>query len=162
MTRVVIFGNSGSGKSTRAKALASDNNLAHFDLDTIAWLPTSPPQRRAIAESISLLDQFLSQNNNWVIEGCYSDLLTAVLPFTEEIIFLNLPIESCVSNAKQRPWEPHKYESKAAQDANLNMLIKWISQYATRSDTFSKAAHEKLYSEFEGKKTMFTSNQASE
>ncbi|WP_159820576.1 shikimate kinase [Colwellia sp. 20A7] len=158
MSKVVIFGNSGSGKSTLAKQLALHDDLAHLDLDTIAWKPTTPPERLPITESSTLLYDFLITHNNWVIEGCYADLLALVIEQADEIIFLNLPVSSCIKNAKARPWEPHKYESKAAQDANLAMLVNWISQYADRADTFSKVAHEKLYHDFKGKKRMHFSN----
>ena len=46
MDRIVIFGNSGSGKSTLAKDIAHNQNLAHLDLDTLAWLAEVPPRRR--------------------------------------------------------------------------------------------------------------------
>jgi len=158
LSKVVIFGNSGSGKSTLAKDLAMKNQLAHLDLDSIAWKDTTPPERLAISESSRSINDFLSTNNCWIIEGCYSDLLELVTPKSDEVIFLNLPVSACVKNAKSRPWEPHKYESKEAQDENLEMLIDWISQYTTRTDTFSKVAHEKLFEEFQGKKTMYVSN----
>ena len=57
-----------------------------------------------------------------------------------------------------RAWEPHKYESKAAQDKNLPMLIDWIYEYPTRADTFSKSSHEQLYASFIGTKVMVTDN----
>ncbi|MCL1066383.1 shikimate kinase [Shewanella olleyana] len=158
MSKVVIFGNSGSGKSTLAKQFAANKNLAHLDLDTIAWLAVNPPQRMPIADSKILIDEFLNLHQSWVIEGCYSDLLELVFPQTDEVIFLNLPISACIDNAKSRPWEPHKYASKQAQDENLTMLIDWISQYDSRSDTFSKVAHERLFEQFVGTKTMLTSN----
>ena len=158
MKKIVIFGNSGSGKSTLAKKLAAEKSLAHLDLDTIAWQPTQPPQRLALQESRQLIDKFLSANEGWVIEGCYSDLLELVLGDANDMIFLNLPVADCISNAKSRPWEPHKYETKEAQDAMLEMLIEWISQYDTREDTFSKVAHEKLFAQFQGNKTMYVSN----
>ncbi|WOH35929.1 shikimate kinase [Thalassotalea fonticola] len=159
MTKVVIFGNSGSGKSTLAKDLANNNNLPHLDLDTIAWKPVQPPQRMLISESNIAINDFLHRHSEWVVEGCYSDLLELVFSQTEEVIYLNLPVSACIANAKHRPWEPHKYKSKEDQDANLTMLIDWISQYDSRTDTFSKVAHEKLYNKFQGKKTMHTSNQ---
>lgn len=162
MTRVVIFGNSGSGKSTLAKALAAKHAIAHLDLDTIAWQPAAstnePPQRMAIADSKLAIDEFVDTNQDWVIEGCYADLLTLVTAVADEMIFLNLPVTACIENAKNRPWEPHKYESKAAQDANLDMLIEWIAQYEHRTDHFSKAAHQMLFDQFTGKKVMFESN----
>ncbi len=159
MSKVVIFGNSGSGKSTLAKELKETEGLAHLDLDSIAWHPTSPPERKSIAESTSEISVFIDSNDRWVIEGCYSDLLEIVIPASSEIIFLNLPVEACIDNAKNRPWEPHKYESKQAQDANLNMLTNWIAQYTERDDIFSKSAHEALFKGYEGKKTMCTKNE---
>ncbi len=158
MTKLVIFGNSGSGKSTLAKQVAEQDSLAHLDLDTIAWKPISPPQRQALSESAKVIEQFVKEHSSWVIEGCYADLLELVLHHAEEVVFLNLPIELCIENAKQRPWEPHKYETKEAQDANLDMLIDWIKQYDVRSDTFSKAAHQALFDSFSGSKRMFVSN----
>jgi hypothetical protein len=73
---------------------------------------------------------------------------------------MNLDVESCIGNAKNRPWEPHKYPSKEAQDKNLSMLLNWISQYPEREDTFSKVAHENLYSGFKGSKRVVTKNES--
>lgn len=160
MSKVVIFGNSGSGKSTLATELALKNQLAHLDLDTIAWKASITPERQTVLESSKSINDFLIAHNNWVIEGCYADLLEIVTHKADEVIFLNLPVSACVANAKNRPWEPHKYKSKEAQDENLDMLIDWISQYTSRSDTFSKVAHEKLFREFQGKKTMYVSNES--
>lgn len=159
MSKFVIFGNSGSGKSTLATELASNNHLAHLDLDSIAWKPVTPPERLSISESSESINNFLSIHNSWVIEGCYSDLLELVIQQADEIIFLNLPINNCIENARNRPWEPHKYKNKEAQDENLEMLINWISQYTNRTDTFSKSAHDKLFNNFNGKKTMYVSNE---
>ncbi len=158
MRKVAIFGNSGSGKSTLARQLCDAEGLAHLDLDTLAWRPVSPPERKPLEESRRDIDVFLAANRGWVIEGCYSDLLEFVVAQASEVVFLDLPVETCVANAKNRPWEPHKYASKAAQDANLAMLLDWIAQYPVRTDTFSRAAHQRLYDDYAGKKTRYTGN----
>jgi len=158
MKKIIIFGNSGSGKSTMAKKLCSEFTLAHLDLDTLAWLPKTPPKRNPLADSQKEILNFIKDNDGWVIEGCYSDLIQMAIEDSNELIFMNLPVELCILNAKNRPWEPHKYESKEAQDKNLKMLIEWISQYSERDDTFSKAAHEKLYEQYRGRKSMFIDN----
>ncbi|GIU17220.1 MULTISPECIES: AAA family ATPase [unclassified Shewanella] len=159
MTRIVIFGNSGSGKSTLAKQLSEKHGLAHLDLDLIAWLPQMPPKRKPIQESAVEIERFALKNNNWVIEGCYSDLLQLAMSQASEIIFLNLSVDACIAHTRKRPWEPHKYASKQAQDNNLDMLLEWIEQYESRQDTFSLSAHQLLFTQFNGKKTMINSNQ---
>ena len=159
--KILVFGNSGSGKSTLAKALSERGALAHLDLDSLAWKPTSPPERQALDVSQGAMEAFMASCDGWVIEGCYSDLLALALPEATEMVFLNLPVEACQANARQRPWEPHKYPSKEAQDANLAMLIDWIGHYESRDDTFSLAAHRALYDEFGGTKTMLTANEPS-
>ncbi|MFT2092467.1 shikimate kinase [Paraglaciecola sp. 2405UD69-4] len=158
MKKILIFGNSGSGKSTLSKKYSDAKNLAHLDLDTIAWLPSTPPQRKPLADSKIEIDTFISTHKGWVIEGCYTDLLELASPSATDIVFMNLPIEDCIDNAKRRPWEPHKYPSKAAQDANLNMLVEWISQYTNRSDGFSQSAHQGLFETFSKSKFMISNN----
>lgn len=110
-------------------------------------------------ESKAAIEEFTANNPGWVIEGCYTDLLEIASDAATEIVFLNLDIEQCVENARNRPWEPHKYPSKEAQDKNLEMLVGWIRQYAERSDEFSLAAHKHFYEQFPGPKTMLTENE---
>ena len=159
MRRVLILGNSGSGKSTLANSLSRSEGLAHFDLDSIAWLPSDPPKRSPISACVDQIDQFMSSSNGWVIEGCYADLIELAAPNASDLIFLNLSVDDCIANARSRPWEPHKYPSKEAQDRNLTMLIDWIKSYPDREDTCSLQRHIALYESFDGKKVMKTSNQ---
>jgi adenylate kinase family enzyme len=119
LSKVVIFGNSGSGKSTLAKKMSTENALPHLDLDTIAWQATSPPTRAPLVESELKIKSFIDLNDHWVVEGCYSDLLKQIIVHADQVIFLNLPVDACIKNAKKRPWEPHKYESQQVQDLNL-------------------------------------------
>jgi len=158
LKKILIFGNSGSGKSTLAADISRSNVIAHLDLDSLAWLPTNSPERAPLSISSKEIHAFISKNNSWVIEGCYTDLLEIVCTNATEIIFLNLPIELCIKNAKNRPWEPHKYSSKEAQDDNLSMLIDWIEQYIKREDVFSYKSHIEFYNRFHGKKLMVTTN----
>ncbi len=160
MARYVLVGNSGSGKSTLALRLARTGGLAHLDLDTLAWEPVTPPRRRPIADSVREVTSFMGATEDWVIEGCYSDLLEAALGRCTRLLFLNPGIEACIANARLRPWEPHKYPSKEAQDANLEMLVGWIRDYETRRDTFSLAAHRALFEGFAGDKIELTSREA--
>jgi adenylate kinase family enzyme len=148
---IVVMGNSGAGKSTLAARLHT-HALAHFDLDTVAWLPTTPPQRAPIAESAAQLAAFCGRDPRWVIEGCYADLLALAAAHATLLVFCNPGTDACVANCRARPWEPHKYASREAQDANLPMLLDWVRAYATRTDEFSLAAHRALFDGFAGPK----------
>jgi adenylate kinase family enzyme len=159
MERIIIFGNSGSGKSTLAKALAKLHEAPHLDLDTIAWEAERPGVRARFDESQRELMRFIDGSENWVIEGCYSGLLREAAAFCTEMIFLNPGIEACVTNCKARPWEPHKYPTREAQDANLRMLIEWVREYETREDEFSLREHRALYDSHAGKKSEYKSNE---
>ena len=152
MRRILVIGNSGSGKTTLASALARDGGLAHLDLDTLAWLPTDPPTRRPLADSAREIHRFTAQQRDWVVEGCYADLAGIVAAQASELVFLNPGVEACVRHCRARPWEPHKYPTRAAQDANLAMLIDWVRAYASRDDACSLSAHRALYDAFAGLK----------
>jgi adenylate kinase family enzyme len=154
--KLLIFGNSGSGKSTLAKARAGARDLAHLDLDSIAWDPNDPTTRRGLDESVRVLEKFVERHPRWVIEGCYGDLIRAAARFADEMIFLNPGIEACRQNCRERPWEPHKYASKEEQDRNLRMLLDWVNQYESRNDDFSLKCHRKIFEEFEGSKREIT------
>lgn len=159
MSKTVVFGNSGAGKSTYAKQLVAATGCAHMDLDTVAWeVDATTPRRCPVSESEQVISTFIRANGHWVIEGCYADLLSLVLPHAEALVFLNPGTEVCIDNAKNRPWEPHKYPTPEAQNANLEMLISWIKEYEQRKDEFSLVAHRKIFDSFKGKKTEHRSN----
>ncbi len=160
MIHILVLGNSGSGKTTLATRLAATRDLAHLDLDTLAWLPSVPPARRPVDDSARDIRAFTDAHASWVIEGCYADLLALVAPQCDTLVFLNPGTEACIDNARRRPWEPHKYATVEAQDANLEMLIEWIRDYDRRTDEFSLRAHRALFDGFAGDKVELTSREA--
>jgi adenylate kinase family enzyme len=159
MERILIFGNSGSGKSSLAKALSALHGAEHLDLDTIAWEAERPGVRAPFEESRRALLRFVRGAKSWVIEGCYSGLLSVAADYCTELIFLNPGVEACVRNCEARPWEPHKYPSPEAQDANLRMLVEWVREYETRDDEFSLGEHRRLFDAHAGRKAEYRSNE---
>ncbi|MDO8905493.1 hypothetical protein [Hydrogenophaga sp.] len=150
--RLAILGNAGSGKSTLAAALAAAEDLPCLDLDTVAWEPDQPAVPRD--ESLALADvhTFCGGSDRWVVEGCYATLITAALAHTPRLLFLNPGLEVCLANCRARPWEPHKYASQQAQDANLPSLLSWVAEYHTRSGPMSLAAHQACFASYAGPK----------
>jgi adenylate kinase family enzyme len=148
--RVLIYGNSGSGKTTMARAVAAELGVEHLDLDLIAW--DSPGERRSPAASVAMLEAYFAAHDAWVVEGCYGDLVEAALPYCTELRFLNPGVERCIANCRARPWEPEKYASPEEQDQRLAFLLDWVRQYDTRTDEYSLARHRAIFDGFAGPK----------
>lgn len=151
--RTLIFGNSGSGKSTLAGKLSAAHGLPHLDLDAIVWEPGQVAVMRAPEAVQASLHAFLDEHEAWVIEGCYGELVEAAAPRCTQLVFLNPGLAACLANNRRRPWEPHKYDSPEAQDAMLDTLQAWVSDYYTRLDSWSYAAHRRIFDAFPGAKT---------
>ncbi len=154
--RIVIIGNSGSGKSTLAAKIAAKRGLPLLELDSIVWEPGKVAVMRPRAAMSADLARFVAVHDEWVIEGCYGDLAAELLPHATELVFLDLSREQCIEHARSRPWEPHKYATKEAQDRMLAPLLEWIDGYFTRDDQWSHAAHARLFDAFAGKKRRLT------
>jgi len=154
--RILVIGNSGSGKSTYAGSLAARHGLAHLDLDSIVWEPgDAAVQREAMATRASLAE-FIAGHPAWVIEGCYGDLAEAASVHCTQLVFLNPGKEACLANNLRRPWEPHKYATPEAQDAMLAGLQAWVAGYYTRDDAWSYRAHRRLFDAHAGPKVEHT------
>ncbi|MGK7894186.1 MAG: hypothetical protein AB4372_11305 [Xenococcus sp. (in: cyanobacteria)] len=89
--KIVLLGNAGAGKSTMAKGLVGKQQVAILSLDEIAW--NEGMVRKPLSESIVLLNAFIDKNEQWIIEGCYSELVAAALPYCDELRFLNPGIQ---------------------------------------------------------------------
>lgn len=150
--RVLVFGNSGSGKSTHARALAREHSLVHLDLDSIVWEPDRIAVRRPPAAITASLQEFLGTYSAWVIEGCYGELVEIASARCTELVFLNPGLEACLANNLRRRWEPHKYASAEAQDAMLEKLQEWVTAYYTRSDPCSYLVHRRIFDAHPGAK----------
>lgn len=150
--RIVVFGNSGSGKSTLAARLAKRDGLTHLDLDSIVWEPGKIAVPRAPEAIAASLQHFIASHEQWVIEGCYGELVEAAAGACTELVFLNPGKEACLANNLRRPWEPHKYATPQAQDEMLANLQAWVAGYYEREDAWSYRAHRRIFEAFGGPK----------
>lgn len=154
--RVAILGNSGSGKSTLARRLAARTGAPALDLDTFAWEPGQVAVPRDPARAAADVAAFCATHGAWIIEGCYGELIRATLAHRPILVFLEPGVETCLEHCRARPWEPHKYASKAEQDAKLAFLLDWVRAYDTREGELSLAAHQALFEGYDGPKRRLT------
>jgi adenylate kinase family enzyme len=151
--KIILLGNAGAGKSTLSKKLVARQPAARLSLDEVAF--QGGTDRRPIEASIADVKRFIANNESWIIEGCYSDLIEPVLTDCDELIFLNPGVDICIAHCRMRPWEPEKFSSKLEQDENLENLVEWIRSYETRRDEYGLHRHRALYESFQGKKREF-------
>jgi adenylate kinase family enzyme len=154
--QIVIIGNAGSGKSTLARQLAEPAGTPVLDLDTIVWEPDQVAVLRPPDAVHADLDRFCTDREDWIIEGCYSDLAERLLIWNPELIFVNPGEAACLRNCRARPWEPHKYASKEVQDSKLEYLLAWVSDYYRRADGASLARHRAIFDGYRGPKREIT------
>jgi adenylate kinase family enzyme len=96
--RIAIVGTSGSGKTTVARRLAA-LDLPHIELDALFW---RPDWRQAH------LDQFRSSvsaatgGDAWICDGNYSRARDIILPRAETVVWLDLPLRTCLWRVVRR------------------------------------------------------------
>lgn len=100
MQRVVVIGNTGSGKSTFGATLAGVLELPYTDADDLFWQPgwTEVPND----DFRGALD-VASRGDRWVIVGNYLSRATDVTwPRADTLVWLDLPLPLVVSRSIRR------------------------------------------------------------
>lgn len=152
--RIAIIGNSGSGKSTLARKLANSSDAPLLDLDTIVWEPNKIAVLRDQKAVFDDVNRFCGGQSDWVIEGCYANCIEVALQYEPELVFLDPGRDACIRNCRNRPWEPHKYASKAEQDSKLEFLLRWVADYYERDGDMSLKEHNALFENYPGPKRL--------
>lgn len=99
LCRIVVVGTSGSGKTTFAKKLAEAWDIPFQDLDDLFWLPGW--QQRPKEEFTSLVEE-VAEKPSWAVCGNQSKLRQLIWPKAQMIIWLDLPIYTCLFRVFKR------------------------------------------------------------
>lgn len=148
--RLVILGNAGSGKTTLARRLAAEHDAVLLPLDAIAF--GDEAVRRPLEESAALLEAFVGEHGDWVVEGCYAELAALALEHADELVFLDPGVAVCLEHCRRRPWEPDKFPSAERQAEWLDSLLEWVAGYEQRDDECGAASHRRVFEQFAGRK----------
>lgn len=97
--RIIIIGNSGSGKSYLSKQLAVITGLPLIHLDNEYWHPNweKPPREEWLKKQNDLI-----QKDNWIIDGNYNGTMKLRFRAAELIVFLDMNRLVCMLSALKR------------------------------------------------------------
>jgi adenylate kinase family enzyme len=142
--KLVVIGNSGSGKTWLARALG----LPAIHLDALFWEPGGFDRKRPRAEVDALIAQSLAQRT-WVVEGVFGELAERYLPDADALVWLDLPWATCEARLLARGSESKAHMDRTQSEAGLAKLLRWAADYAVRTDGRSRSGHAQLFEGFE-------------
>jgi adenylate kinase family enzyme len=139
--RIVITGNSGSGKSRLAQQLAQALAIQAIDLDQIHWMDGGYGSKRDDAAARQLVEKS-SVQPRWVMEGVYGSICQVALQNATGLIWLDLPWEECRAGILQRGLR------RRMTDADRAKLVAWAADYWARQTATSYTGHLRLFEAF--------------
>ena len=98
--KIQIIGYSGSGKSTLAKKLSAFYNIPRIYLDTLKYYGNW--EERSREDIRKDLQEFLDNNESWVIDGNYSSVCPSRFEDSDITIYLNYNRFFCYRMCKKR------------------------------------------------------------
>ncbi|RDH46356.1 hypothetical protein [Zooshikella ganghwensis] len=149
MERIVVIGNGGSGKSFLSGEIAKANGNKLISLDDLFWEPEGFNTKRP-KEIVRRDIELLKVKSIWVVEGVFGALAEAFMPYSDLVIFLDVPWEVCKASILSRIRQGQTEDS-------LKRLIDWCAEYYTRESKNSHSFHYALYECFNGDKLRFES-----
>lgn len=98
--KIVIIGYSGSGKSTLAKNLGLHYDIPVLHLDTAHFKPGW--KERSNEELEEIIQEFMANNDSWVIDGNYRKVAKNRFLEADQLIFLNYNRFFCLNSVIKR------------------------------------------------------------
>ena len=99
----MVIGCPGSGKSTLSRRLHERTGLPLYHLDRMYW----NPDRTTVPKEVfrTRLSEVL-QEDAWIIDGNYGATMELRLAACDTVIFLDYPVEVCLSGVRERQGKP--------------------------------------------------------
>lgn len=127
--RLHIFGASGSGTTTLARAVADAWSVPHADSDDYFWVPTDPPYReqRAPAARTMLMNQVFVPRKAWVLSGSVQGWGEEVLSQCDAFVFLALDPQVRLRRLAER--EKQRLSGQSLELGALEQFMAWAAGY---------------------------------
>jgi adenylate kinase family enzyme len=145
--KIHVFGASGSGATTLAKAICANHGYHFTDIDDIFWEKTDPPftKKRPKEQAFKQLQDQLTNHDNVVVSGAFVGWADSLKPLFDLFVFMHLPLETRLERIKKR--EFHRFKERVLPGGDLYQqhldFLDWVSRYETGDINMrSKVQHE--------------------
>jgi adenylate kinase family enzyme len=149
LNKIIIIGNSGSGKTFLAQKLAAVLNVPVVHLDKLFWESESCSQKRP-KEVVYQEIAEITEQPKWILEGVFGDLANIGILKADILIFLNKDWSECSQALTLRG-------PQTASEESFNELMNWAELYWDRTSMASFDGHKKIFDQFKGIKLEFKS-----
>ena len=147
--KIVIIGNSGSGKTWVAHVISHSIAAPLVHLDEIFWEPGGFDEKRS-AEVVGALVEHAKRKDSWIAEGVFGELAQKFLEDADWLVWLDLHRPICRRRLEARGSESKRNLDREQSQAGLERLLEWASTYYERNDMRSFPGHKQLFDGFAG------------
>jgi adenylate kinase family enzyme len=133
--RIHIFGASGSGTTTLAKAICAKTGFAHLDSDSYLWAPTDPPftTKRTPEERLALLRRDIDLTEHVVLSGSMVGWGDPLIPEFTLAVRLLTPSDVRMARLEKREYE--RFGSRIGPGGDMHeqhlAFLQWAAAYDT-------------------------------
>ncbi len=149
--RMIIVGNSGSGKTWLAKKLAKVSECQMIHLDNIFWEPGGFNKKRSPEVMAKMIDKY-RLGESWIAEGVFGELAEKFIERAQYFVWLDIDWPICRDRLLKRGSESKQHMNREQSTEGLRELIEWASRYYERKNARSYEGHKRLINSFHGEK----------
>lgn len=149
--RIVVIGESCSGKTTMATRLSNAFKIKHVELDALFWEPNWKEAKDEVFKA-RVTEELKA--GSWVVDGNYTSLVRDIVwPMADTIVWLNPPLHKILYRlfirSFARSWKGerlwgHSRETLANSLFSRNSLLVWILKTHARREKECARLLEKL------------------
>jgi adenylate kinase family enzyme len=151
INKLYILGTSGSGKSKLADKLSKILKIKIFNLDDIFWLKKYT-KKRDFYQRKKKLKALLKKNQEWIIEGVFTDWSKEAIQKANMLIWIDLPKRILSYRIFKRYLKRRNQKKETLKDCIE--LIKYARSYKKSSGTTSYTSHKKTLQNSHAKKVI--------
>ena len=154
MSKIIVIGCPGAGKSVFSKKLSNITNLPLYHIDMLYHKKDGTHITKE--ELKDKLNYIFEHNNDWIIDGNYQKTLETRMEKCDIIFLLDIPTNICIEGAKSRigkkrddlPWIEPKLDKEFEQcilkfkNEKLPKIYELLNKYKEKKIIIFKSREE--------------------